>query len=59
VQASRMKSSSRPPKHYGPTSRTVATLAGSSAHVTELQMQRGVVVTEEGYLVADTGNHCV
>jgi hypothetical protein len=34
-------------------------LAGSSAHVTELQMQRGVVVTEEGYLVADTGNHCV
>ena len=44
-------------RRYDPGSNTVTTLAGSSANVRELQSPRGVIVTDEGYIVADTGNH--
>lgn len=41
---------------YDPASGEVSTLAGDgSARV--LQMPRGVLVTPDGYIVADTGNH--
>lgn len=44
-------------RRYDPDSKTVTTLAGSSANVSDLQSPRGVIVTNKGYIVADTGNH--
>lgn len=35
----------------------VTTIAGSGVSAHDLQMPRGVLVTSDGYIVADTGNH--
>ena len=44
-------------RKFDPATKTVTTLAGSSNNVLDLQSPRGVIVTDKGYIVADTGNH--